>query len=514
MPRKILLAFLLIALAPWCFGSASNIYITEAGSPTGNCTSNVQTPSFFNNSANWGSGSNQIGPGTTVLICGTFTGSAGDTEFTFQGSGASGSPITLKFDTGAVLTSPAWSSQGAISCSNKQFIVVDGGTDGLITNTANGTSLSYRQASGGVQGNSCYNSTVKNLSVSHIYMNEGSSSSASDTNGANTYDIQFNSTSTNNIVAGNRVSSAKTAISIAADPGDGSNVQIYGNMISDMDWGINVGGGDTTTTVNNLSVHNNTITNWTNWQFPTNSYHQDGIIIYNQGNPSAGITAAIYNNYVYGDLGVGSPTGFIFCTSYSTCTIFNNLLVNTGHPIYGIMWLGSAGATEAKSMYVYNNTIVGLSQDSGITLAITGQATIENNIVVGVHDGIHDYGNLTTDVAISNYNVWQNSSGGAPAMATDDSTSINYSSWQTDGFDGASSTADPKLDGSYHLGAGSSAAGLGANLTSLNNSDLNKDMSGNGRPSSSTIKWDAGVYNININAPGTPINLGGVLNAN
>jgi hypothetical protein len=68
--------FICLIAAPLAFGSASNIYITQSGAASGNCTGNVQTPAFFNNASNWGSGSSQIGPGTTVLICGAFTGSS------------------------------------------------------------------------------------------------------------------------------------------------------------------------------------------------------------------------------------------------------------------------------------------------------------------------------------------------------------------------------------------------------------------------------------------------------
>ena len=346
MSRSFLVLMLVVAAAvPACFGSATSIYITQSGSPSGSCTTNVQTPAFFNTSSNWGSSASQIGPGTTVLICGTFAGSAGATEFTFEGSGSSGSPVTLKFDTGAVLTAPYWSANGAISCSSKQYIVVNGGTNGLIENTDNGSTasgLDYHQASAGFVGNSCYNSQVENLTISGIFINTGGSSSgASDTSGANTNGILFNSTATNNIVNGNTLSSAKTLISFQADPSDASNVQIYDNTISDMDWGIQAGGGDSGTTINNLVIHDNTITNWTNWQFPTSSYHQDGMIIYNFSTSASRLTSTVYNNYIYGDLGVGSPTGFIYCAQNADCQMFNNLLVNTGHAIYGIIWIGT-----------------------------------------------------------------------------------------------------------------------------------------------------------------------------
>ncbi len=107
------------------------------------------------------------------------------------------------------------------------------------------------------------------------------------------------------------------------DPGgDASNIQIYSNTISDMDWGINVGGGDSGDTANNLAIYDNNITNWTNWQYPTSALHQDGIILFNVGNSSAGLTANIYSNYIHGDLGTGSPTGFIYCADFTSCTIY------------------------------------------------------------------------------------------------------------------------------------------------------------------------------------------------
>src|ERR1019366_4356515 len=127
---------------------ANNIYITQSGSAAGSCTSSVQTPAFFNAAANWGSGASQIGPGTTVLLCGTFTGSAGSTLLTFQGSGTSGSPITLKFDTNALLTAPYWAGgSGAINVNSRSYVTIDGGTNGTIQNTANGTSLTYQKSS-------------------------------------------------------------------------------------------------------------------------------------------------------------------------------------------------------------------------------------------------------------------------------------------------------------------------------------------------------------------------------
>jgi len=506
----VLVAFTVLPAVSSAFASATNIYITQSGSPSGNCTTSVQTPAFFNNPSNWGSGGSQIGPGTTVLICGTFSGSGGATEFTFQGSGTNGNPVTLKFDTGTQLTSPYWSANGAINCSNQSYIVVDGGTNGLIQNTANGTSLANQQTSTGFYGANCTNAEVKDLTISNIYVNQGSSSNASDTGGAGTVDIVFNANATNSKVDHNTVSQAKTAIQFAGDPGgDASNIQIFSNSISDMDWGINVGGGVSGDTFNNVSIYDNTITNWTNWQFPTGAYHQDGIILFNVGNPSAGITANIYDNYIYGNLGVGSPTGFIYCADFSSCTIYNNAIVNTSNVIYGLMWLGQS-SDMGHNMNVYNNTIVGAtSSDVCIMLNITGKANIENNVCTGP-SGMFAYntywGSLSqfeATIATSNYNDW-NIGGNAWGSQANGATA-SYSTWTSAGYDANSQQSNPDLNSNpYTLQSGSPAIGLGTNLTSLGLTALDTGAPQTFGPSgscgngclgrSSSGSWDAGAY--------------------
>ena len=98
--------------------SAANVYIAQsaAGMANGADCQDAYPYTFFNTSGNWGAMANQIGPGTTVHLCGTITGLAGSTVLTFQGSGSNGSPITLIFETGAALNAPYWgTNSGSIS---------------------------------------------------------------------------------------------------------------------------------------------------------------------------------------------------------------------------------------------------------------------------------------------------------------------------------------------------------------------------------------------------------------
>ena len=100
-----------------------------------------------------------------------------------QANGTNGNPITIKFESGALLTAPYWAGGGggAINVSNQSYIVIDGGTpcgtsgtcNGVIQNTANGTGLTYQSASYGIEGSGCNNCEYKNLGIYNIYVHAG-----------------------------------------------------------------------------------------------------------------------------------------------------------------------------------------------------------------------------------------------------------------------------------------------------------------------------------------------------
>jgi hypothetical protein len=494
--RKLLIVvgFILTVSAGSAFGSATKIYITQTGGPSGNCTTNVQTPAFVTNAANWGTGGSQIGPGTTVLFCGTFTLSVGTSLASFLGSGNAANPITFQMDTNAIIQSPAMgsASSGAFNCSGKSYVIVNGGTNGIIQNTANGTGLANHQASQGLYFVNCTNVIIENITIQNIYANLGSSSGATDTNGQNTDDILFDEgNSTNDQVVNSTLNNARTGVQVDFDGGgDASNFVISGNTINDHGWSVSMGADNAGSTAKGALIYNNTISSWTNWQFPDSAYHTDGLILYNDVTTGSILTFQIYNNYFSGTLGAGSPTGYIACGETTSCTIFNNLMVDTGSNVCdGYLWMYQAGGPD----YIYNNTLVGSSSAGGIAVTLNGSAlTVKNNIFINVNAGLHDYSVLTTDVVASNNNIWMTSGGGAPSMATNDSTYITYANWQADGFDVNSVTSNPNLAPNYMLNLGSPAKGLGANLNGLGIPALDLDMARWSR--SSTAAWDAGAY--------------------
>jgi hypothetical protein len=148
-----------------------NIYIaqTAQGNDNGTSAANAHSAAWFNTAANWGAGTGKISPGDTARLCGTIT-----TALTVQASGTSGNAITILFEPNAKMTSPAWPTNwwggGAITIQQKDYITIDGGTNGIIENTDNGTTLGHHQESVGVGGANANYLTVKNLTIRNIYV--------------------------------------------------------------------------------------------------------------------------------------------------------------------------------------------------------------------------------------------------------------------------------------------------------------------------------------------------------
>lgn len=516
--RNLTLAVSCLLLAASAAAVQNNIYIAQnaAGANSGADCSNARSAAWFNTPANWGTGTTQIGPGDTVHLCGTFRGAAGTTMLTIQGNGSSGSPITIRFENGAILTSPAWPWTGAINVTQKSYITVDGGASGIIQNTQNGTALAYHQPSNGILVSDSAHIVIQQLTIRGIYANQGSNSGASDAAGQGSNDIYVAGDNTSISIHDNTLVAARAGISVGLAK-TFTGLYIYNNNIFDHCWGIKVGEGSGGFSGSDFQIHNNTITNWTNWQYPSNTYHTDGIIVYVMAGSS--LSPQIYNNYIYGNLGSGSPTAFIFCT-YGTappgtvCSIYNNVLISSG---LTAIWLKNG----QPGNQVYNNTIVGPGASGGIAVRLETSTTamsFKNNLVSNWQRAIGSYTDLAAQIKASDHNVFHNTH--QYLFTYNDGRGYHtWTQWQALGFDAHSSTTDPRLGSNYQLQSGSSAVGLGANLSSLGLPALNMDKLGVVRAAAGACKpgvagcWDSGALQASSgrSRPAAPMNLQAVI---
>ena len=514
---------------------ASDIYIGQnpAGAGNGADCANAYPEKWFNTPSSWGNSAAQIGPGTTVHLCGTFTGNANTTELTFLGSGTAGNVITLKFETGAILTSPAWSANGAIALNGQSYILIDGGTNGTIQNTANGTSgntgclngsCSISQDSRGIfnGGSGGHDLEIRNLVIHHIYIRTPNSTDV--TNGAHSGGIGLGNVGNNILIHNNQVSYSNCNIEVdAMTTGTTTGWKIYNNTVHEANWNIEFGGHGTGSSLSGTLVFGNDVSGAEQWDTTADTFHHDGIFTFSVPSGMTQTNTFIYNNYFHGNWGfnVTSPLyldndgvgyGDVMDGNY----VFNNVFDGTGQSAHTAN--GQFYVFGTSNTYVFNNTFVGNGaaggkNDSGGAANVQAGATnynFQNNIVVAFEAVIavqdtstlgtidrNDYYNLVAAncCAFFNYHgTWYNS----------------IAAWQAAGHgDRNSSTSDPKLSSGFVPQAGSSAIGLGTNLTQLGILALNSDRAAVPRPLIGA--WDAGAYVSGSsglsNAPNAPTGL-------
>jgi hypothetical protein len=493
----VLTVLVFLAAAGSAFASAANIYITQSGSPSGNCTTGVQTPAFFNNAANWGSGASQIGPGTKVLLCGTLTFGTNASGLTVQGSGTSASPITIQFDTGAILQSGAFAGFGSpygagIVINGFNYITVNGQGSGIIQNTLNGTSgqtclggaCSIQQTSLGLYVHNTTGVEIKNLTVKNIYMDMSAEQNGGQNGSAwNSADILTDGPNTSLAIDGNTLKDAHVGAWVSFDNGS-TSANIFSNTISHHGWQISAANGSSCSNSATINIYGNSISNWNDWNAGgAASYHTDGIIEYTR---STGCTAPtfnpqIYNNYFFGDLdgGTGAGTAHIYCsndyggnTSYpnSTCTAFNNVVDES---VGGNTNCAAAVWVAGQKAQFYNNTVIGPSSCAkgsswGFVFGAATEAVLKNNIVVNMHQNFGDpgpYGDVATEIAASSNNIFYNCTGGGNCWSFGQGNWSTLSSWSAAvGKDTNSSASNPMLTATYTLGTGSPALGMGVNM--------------------------------------------------
>lgn len=254
--------------------SGTNFYISQNGSGSQDASSCANTLPilFFNTSSNWGSGTGKIGPGVTVHLCGMIT-----SQLIFQGDGISGNPITILFESGARLSTAGGYSNGFIyGGASRNWITIDGGGNGIIESTNNGSSPTYQNQvdAGGVYFPTCNNCIVRNLTVQNLFIKNTSDSQG----GGDAIDIHGGS---NNSIYGNTVHDTQIGIYVPFGGGGESNDQIYNNTVYHFNHAIASGDTSDGAVSNNLSVHDNNIYDAYMWDdLNNNAFHHNGVFLF------------------------------------------------------------------------------------------------------------------------------------------------------------------------------------------------------------------------------------------
>jgi len=505
-----ILAALTIACAA---ASAKDIYIAQAatGSADGASCASASAVTFFNNAANWGAGASQIGPGTTVHLCGTIS-----SQMTTRGSGVSGSPIIILFEPNAKISLPACdSTNGCLSIANRNYITVDGGTSGIIENTANGTGLPNSVDSIGVVVTSCSNCVVQNLTIRNLYVH----SSPSDTHNFNADGAIYSAAVTsgsNLVIQNNTMHDCHWCVFFNYGQGGNiSNISFINNNIYNTDHGIAMAGyglGGGSQVLTGLVISGNSFHDFSNWDTTANAYHHDGVHLFSNNNASAS-GSRIYNNSCYGNLGANVTSCFFIEQASPGTLIFNNLMSNFTAPggNFGLIGFG-----DNNGGGVYNNTMIGPGNNAFYCLMIAtpssgSPANFENNVMSGCWMGTAYY-NLSPIVGTLDYNAYGDAGSSTVGYKIQGGINYDLSGWRS--FTGKEShslyAVSLNLSSNGTPSSGSAVIGAGANLTSLGIAELNSDRAGVARPA--TGSWAIGAYQYSASStpPSPPLGLNAV----
>jgi hypothetical protein len=504
MRKSVLIAVFLFIAVP---SKAQNVYIAQnaVGGANGADCADAYPVSFFNNSANW---PNPIGPGTTVHLCGTITAATANTNLlTFQGSGTSTEPITLYFEPGAILQSPAFGKDGnsAISAGGNWHII-DGGTNGVIRNTANGSALANQINTRALQLTGCNNCIVRNLTIANLYVH--SSTSDSTIGSAEAVYFWGNNTSVYNCTFHDIMTGIYEGYS------NDSGNQFYNNNIYNVNHGIEIGNSGSHS-VTGTAVYGNQIHDYAVWDTSVDAYHHDGVFFYGV-NPATNSNGLVYNNYFYGSFGNNATAHLYFSGAVINLTVFNNVFI--GQSGGGNMALVEFG-TSSEGMTtpnLYNNTMIGPASNCLQIGSLSG-VTFENNVVSGCTNLMYTSGTVTFTAI--DYNQYGNASGDAwqGSLCPGGRYCASFAQWQAAYGEAHSAyNSNQKLSSTGVPLSGSSVIEQGANLTFLGVAALNLDSTaGSTRtsvlrpPGTCTTQgtpscWDVGAYQFGASATVPP----------
>jgi hypothetical protein len=474
--------------------SATNaVYVAQnaAGGNTGTDCADAKAASYFNSGGNWSATPSgiQIGPDTTVHLCGSIT-----SALTVQGAGTSGHPVIIVFESGAGMTSAAWNTT-AFSSGGFSFITLNGQNNGTIQNTANGTTGTFANslASIGVDFSGSSSSTIENLTISNIYVRTANSTTDNSAGANGNRCILWGGGSNNTIT---NVTTHDCRFNYAPLGTSDSNWTITFNTGYNMAAHFWVAPGNTGSTISNITYANNTFHDpapaWDS--SPSDYFHIDGFHFFCQASSTCS-GLYIYNNYFYGSFGVDYTAQIFTETDTGTNAaeeVYNNLIVNT------TTTQSSNGAIDLQtgaSGLIANNTIVGSgSANGGVGMQIIQGTSItqKNNLIQGFNYMESTSSGVTFAATDLNNNLYYDSSNWFVYQGTGEGS---FAAWKTaTGQDGNAVSSNPNLNGSYIPNTGSPAISAGANLTSLSITPLNSDINGSSRPGGATA-WTIGALN-------------------
>ncbi len=486
---------------------APALYVAQnaSGADSGDSCADAHSAAWFDSPADWGGGKSQIGTGGVVFLCGTIS-----SPLTAFGSGTSTAPITIDWASGAALAEPycpTGNNQGCFNTNGQSYLTLNGGSNGVIEATANGSGLANQQAGNGLNATGCNGCTIENLTIQNIYRH----TSMSDNSGGAQSASGLVVTGSDFVVANNTIDNA--GLGIYDDPGPAdTNDQIHGNNIYNTNWSIALIRQQSGGTIGPIYIYSNHLHDWGNWNTSDDDYHHNGLHCFSGGDASTPphyTGLYFYDNRLDGTSGTSDATALAWIEpaslgapcgdATSNFYVFNNVFdPSDGTPGNGEL------APQDGNVRVYNNTLIGPSRNNGIGLYLDygGTVDIRNNLIDNLGTLVQDVNpSRVTLSPAPDYDFFANSGSNAFVCNGTYGFPSGLSRWQACSGGDSHGTADTSfsLNSDGSLLAGSRALGAGENLHSICNGQPNPGLGAlceniNGTPRPSTGPWATGAF--------------------
>lgn len=491
---------------------AIHIAQRTTGRGNGSSCANARSAAWFNDPRSWGRRHGRIGPGTTVALCGAI-----HTSLIVHGSGVPGRPITIHFERNAALTQPYCPGRGTgcLSTNRQAYLRIDGGANGAIRSTANGTSLANHQDDVvGIWALDCTGCTIERLTIANMYVHVYSAAQLNDT-AAGTDDGIFVSGS-DVTIAHNTLHDLRTAIDAdwnATDSGD----RIHDNDLYNIDGGIlespQQSGGD----IGPIYIYANHIHDFANWDTISDAFHHDGVHCFTS--ESTGAPAHYKGLYIYGNkFGGTTDTGLYGDTDNMTAQIFlqgsgstqcaddtspiyifNNVLTSSYYINDGLI------DTNSGVPYVINNTMIGPEIHNGAAFSsgdAVANGVFENNLLTTAHALMYMVAQTNGQArpfatGSLSHNLYAHGGSNAFICGSHYFRFRQFARWRAciRGDRASRAVGDARLASDGSPSKRSLARGAGANLSALCTGSLRplcSDIRGHSRPARGA--WTAGAY--------------------
>lgn len=522
------LAIFLLALVPSARAATNDVYIaaTAQGGNTGADCANAKVYTYFNTAGNWNASPSgiQIGPGTTTHICGTIDGGVGCANvLAFQNgvtNGSMGNPITLKWETNAIVQCDSTDGRQVIEYhdgSTASYLVLDGGTNGIVRLTRNGTaggacsggSCNQQHIGSLINISPCDHCEIKSLAQLGAYVHtKCEASSGCDTAIDDTQVSAAHIAGTDFSFHGNVVADCGWCLLDFPDAGKGIDHFIYSNEFYNMNHAFALAGQ---CDADGVYFYGNHLHDMDNWDTGTaDAYHHDGI--HGFCGPTGTITNfVIANNLFDGNEGECCVTAWIFLEGAGSGTPWssNGTSYVFGNVVVGSLDLGNGqfSLNAGAQHYVYNNTFIAGGPSTGACIG-GGHATsgahpvydIQNNVFQGCGQlySINSDGRIGT----VDYNLYGHAGGGNPKWGFSNYASTDvYATWKaacscdSHSIDHTSSDLTNFNAATGSISTGFAGIGAGVNLHGIASGNLARllsDLAGTLRPVSAP--WDIGAF--------------------